>query len=121
MEKRESGDGSTIIQQLFKAFVNLLKEFPRNARQDFIYDDSTLKKISKADQTLKEFVEFNRAQPKAFPDEERLTIKECQSILSALMGEMPLSPEDEFLYDSDIHQRVERAREAVVKLGDLFS
>jgi predicted aconitase len=37
------------------------------------------------------------------------------------MEEMPLSPEDEFLYDSEIHQQVEKAREAVVKLGDLFS
>jgi hypothetical protein len=56
-----------------------------------------------------------------FPAEERQTIKECQSILSALMDEMPLSPEDEFLYDTQIHQQVERAREAVVKLGSLFS
>lgn len=120
MPDKVSSDAKNIIEKTFKTFVNLLKEFPKSASEDFVYDDSTLKKIGNAGQILKELDTIVQAQPSAFPAEERQTLKDCQDILSGLMEEMPLNSEDEFLYDLLIHQKVESAREIVVKLGDLF-
>ena len=121
MVDKKTTDSSEIIRNTFGAFVNLLKEFPRSAIEDFIYDESTLKKISKGNDALKALNSAVRDSKSEFSTEQLQTIKDCQTILSLLMEEMPLSPEDEFLYDSEIHQQVEKAREAVVKLGDLFS
>ncbi len=120
MSDNVSSEAKKIIKKTFKTFVNLLKEFPISASEDFVYDDSTLKKIGNAGQILKELVIFINAQPGVFPAEEWQTVKDCQAVLSGLMEEMPLNSEDEFLYDPLIHQKVEDARETVVKLGDLF-
>lgn len=121
MSDKVSSDTKKVIEKTFKTFVNLLKEFPISASEDFVYDDSTLKKIGNAGQALKELDTFVQVQPSVFPAEERQTVKDCQVVLSGLMDELPLGPEDEFLYDPLIHQKVEDARETVVKLGSMFS
>ena len=121
MPDKVSSDAKKIIEKTFKTFVNLLKEFPKSASEDFVYDDSTLKKIGNASQTLKELAAFVKAHKSDFPAEERQTVKDFQAILSGLMEEMPLNSEDEFLYDPLIHQKVGDARETIVKLGSLFS
>lgn len=121
MSDKVSSDAKKVIKKTFKTFVNLLKEFPKSASEDFVYDDSTLKKIGNAGQALKELAVFVKAHKSDFPAEERQTVKDCQTVLSRLMEEMPLNSEDEFLYDPLIHQKVEDARETIVKLGSLFS
>ena len=121
MSDKVSSDAKKVIKKTFKMFVNLLKEFPISASEDFVYDDSTLKKIGNAGQALNELAAFVKVHKSAFPAEERQTVKDCQTVLSGLMEEMPLSSEDEFLYDPLIHQKVEDARETIVKLGSMFS
>jgi hypothetical protein len=121
MVDNKSSDAAKVIKNTFEAFVNLLKEFPRSAGEDFIYDDSTLKKITRGNEALNALISQLKKSKSGFSADEKRALKEPQSTLSRLMEEMPLSPEDEFLYDSEIHQLVMESREAVVKLGNLFS
>lgn len=106
MTESNSADTHKKIAQSLKAFANLLKEFPKNPSDDFIYDESTIKKIGAAGDALpvlKEHFKKNRAD----------SIK----ILDKLMDELPKDASDEFLYDREIHLLVEKSREIVNRLS----
>lgn len=109
------------LNQVLATFSNLLKEFPKNAIDDFSYDDSTLKKISQAGDSLTETVGFFKKKSTAITKEDKARIKQSLKVLSLLMAELPKNPEDEFSYDRMIHQLVEDARETVAGLAQIFS
>ena len=113
-ESRES------LERFLKPFVNLLKEFPKNAADDFIYDDSTLKKIGHAVEALTHMTGNLSGGSNPFGDAGEL-VKESLGIFSRLLEELPKDSSDEFLYDRAIHTQVDVAREAVVNLYQLLA
>jgi hypothetical protein len=113
-EARES------LERFLKPFVNLLKEFPKDAVDDFIYDDSTLKKIGAASEELDRTSEVLKRGADHF-DEAGDLVREAIGIFSGLFEELPRDSADEFLYDRDIHNQVEAAREAVVNLYQMLA
>ena len=121
MSENISLDPKKIVNQSIKTFKNLLKEFPKNATDDFFYDDNTLQKIRDADKTLTEMVTFFNQQSSSLAEAERDTVKDALNKLSLLMEELPKDSADEFLYDRIFHNQVEDAREIILKLSRLFS
>lgn len=121
MAEKISARSLVSVEKVFKAFVNLLKEFPRSASYDFIYDESTLKKIKIAGQSLNELSAYLIEKPQAFKGDMKITIGESLDTLSKLMNELPRSSQDEFSYEPGIHQLVEAAREVIIKMGALFA
>jgi hypothetical protein len=120
MSEKISADATNIIKKTFKVFGNLLKEFPRSATEDFIYDENTIEKISNAEDTLKEMSGFIKKKSASLGKEEKNMVKDSFGILARLMDELPKDPSDEFLYDRVIHQLVEQARVVIVNLGQFF-
>jgi len=113
-------DAKQVISQTVKAFANLLKEFPKNATDDFIYDASTLKKIENAGQALTKMTTLLQQNKVSSVETENNSIKASHHTLSSLMDELPKNPADEFLYDRAIHKQVEDARETVAQLNRLI-
>ena len=109
-----------ILERFLKSFVNLLKEFPKNATDEFVYDDSTLKKIGNAADALNNMDGLFEGEANPF-GQEGGRVKESVALLSRLLDELPKNAADEFLYDRDIHQQVEEARDTIVKLYELVS
>ena len=109
-----------VIQQSIKTFNNLLKEFPKNAADDFIYDDSTINKIGLANESLKLMSKLTASPNNALEQNVLKVVKESIETISKLMKELPESSEDEFLYDRNSHQLVENARGSLTKLNSLF-
>ncbi|MCK5058962.1 MAG: hypothetical protein KAT34_20110 [Candidatus Aminicenantes bacterium] len=109
-----------IIHQSIKAFTNLLKEFPKNAAENFIYDGSTLEKIENAGKALTEMATLLHHKNNPFGEAEKNTLKESYKILTLLMDELPKDPADEFLYDRTIHHHVENARETIEQLNHII-
>jgi hypothetical protein len=101
-----------------KTFANLLKEFPKNPSDGFIYDESTLKKINQACDALHEVTELIRQKSSNLDEDGINKIAGSQKILAQLMDELPREAADEFLYDSTIHRLVEQAREIITMLSD---
>lgn len=101
-------DAKQVINQTITAFANLLKEFPKNATDDFIYDASTLRKIENAGKALTKMTTILQRN------------KASHHTLSSLMDELPKNPADEFLYDRAIHKLVEDARETITQLNRLL-
>jgi hypothetical protein len=114
-----SGNGAMDIEDFLgefsKTFRNLLKEFPKRATDDFIYDESTMTKIGKASEALAQLSALSGEKTAALQENER--IKKCHKILSQLMDELPKDPADEFAYDRTIHQLVEDARQTLADLA----
>ena len=106
--------------QLLKSFGNLLKEFPRQAADDFIYDESTLKKISRATTAMSDIQPYIDCEGESSADADLSAFRGGLVILSRLIVELPKDPADEFVYDREIHQMVEAARGTVGKLNLLF-
>lgn len=120
MSDNISLDAKKIINQSIKTFANLLKEFPKNAAEDFIYDESTLKKIGNVGDALTEMANLVKQKTTSLGETERNALKESHKILSLLMDELPGDPADEFLYDRMIHQQVVDARETIAKLSHII-
>lgn len=120
MSEKISADAINIIKKTFKVFGNLLKEFPRNAADDFIYDENTIEKIKNAQVTLTEMRGFIRKKSASLGKEEKSMVTDALKILGQLLDELPKDPADEFMYDRMIHQMVEQARVAIVNLGQFF-
>ena len=120
MSDKISSEAKNIFNRSVKIFANLLKEFPKNAADDFIYDDSTLKKIGDALKALKDMKTFFSKKGSSLGDEEN-TVKDSLKIFSLLMDELPKDPSDEFMYDRVIHHMVEDTRGAISKITQLFS
>lgn len=120
MSDNISLEATKIVNQSVKAFTNLLKEFPKNGADNFIYDESTLKKIASAAAALAEMARLVKQKTTSLGEPERDAVKESFATLSRLMAELPRKPADEFLYDRMIHQLVEDARETITKLSRLF-
>ena len=120
MPEKISADATNIIKKTFKVFGNLLKEFPRSAADDFIYDENTIEKINKAEETLKEMRGFFKKKSASLGKEEKNMVKDSLSILTQLMDELPKDPADEFMYDRMIHELVEQARVTIVNMGQFF-
>lgn len=114
-----SMDAKNFLDQVIKAFTNLLKEFPRNAAEDFVYDASTLEKIGKAGEILAKMAGFVKQDNSSLGGAEKKAVKESYNILSRLMDELPKDPADEFMYDRTIHRQVEDARESIVTLSGI--
>jgi hypothetical protein len=110
-----------ILNQTNKTFSNLLKEFPKNAGDDFIYDESTLEKISHANIALDNITPLADKILNDLGEKNQILVKDPIKSFSRLMAELPRDPADEFLYDRMVHQLVEAARETVVKLNRLIS
>ena len=121
MSDNISMKATNIFKRSIKTFTNLLKEFPKNAVEDFIYDDSTLKKIEAAGDALTDMTTFFKQEATHFKESERDTVKKALKILSQLMDELPKDSADEFMYDRMIHRMVEESRETITKLNHLFS
>lgn len=113
MPDNMSSQAEEIVSRSVKAFTNLLKEFPKDAADEFVYDESTLKKIGNAGDVLSEMA--------ALSETGSAPLKEPFKKLSQLMKELPKDASDEFLYDRDIHRHVEDAREATAKLNNIIS
>ena len=120
MAEKISSRSLVSLEKVFKSFVNLLKEFPKSASNDFIYDESTLKKVALANESLHELSVFLTEKSTAFEEEKKTTIHESLDILGKLMDELPRDSQDQFSYEPEIHQLVEDARETIVKLGALL-
>jgi len=101
-----------------KTFANLLKEFPKNASDGFIYDESTLKKINRACDALHHVTELIRQKSSSLDEGGTHKIDGSQKILAKLLDELPREAADEFLYDRTIHRLVEQSREIITKLSD---
>jgi hypothetical protein len=114
-------DMKQVIKQTVNAFANLLKEFPKNAAEDFIYDASTLSKIEDADNAVSEMATLFQQDKTSFGETETNRLKESYHLLTLLMDELPKDPTDEFLYDRTIHRQVENAREAVEQLSRIIA
>lgn len=114
-------DAGKIINHSIETFANLLKEFPKNAADSFVYDESTLKKIGSSGAALAKMAALLKRGKTSFGKIEKSTVEESYNILSRLMDEMPKSPADEFSYDRAIHLQVEEARQAIKKLSHLIS
>lgn len=108
-----SSEAKEIISRSVKAFTNLLKEFPKEEAGDFVYDESTLKKIGNAADILSEMAALSEASSEP--------LKESFKKLSQLLDELPKDSSDEFLYDREIHRQVEEARDTIVKLNQIIS
>ena len=119
MSENGSSHVKDLLGEFSKTFKNLLKEFPKTAVDDFIYDDSTMKKIAKASASMLELYFLFGKKTTAFVDIER--IKESHAILSQLMDEVPKDPADDFAYDRAIHQMVEDARHTLAELDNMAS
>ncbi|MCK4762134.1 MAG: hypothetical protein KAW12_08045 [Candidatus Aminicenantes bacterium] len=119
MSDNISQDEKKIIKQSINAFTKLLKEFPKNAAGDFIYDGSTLTKIGNAGDALTGMTALLSKEETSLEETEKNMLKESYSVLSRLMAEMPKKSTDDFSYDRAIHQLVEKAREAVKKLNHI--
>ena len=102
-----------IISRSIQAFTNLLKEFPRDAADEFVYDESTLLKIGDVGDVLAEMAKLTKTGS--------APLKESFKVLSGLMDELPKEASDEFLYDREIHRQVEDARAAIEKLSTIIS
>jgi hypothetical protein len=120
MAEDVSLNATEVVSQSIKTFSNLLKEFPKSAADDFIYDDSTLEKIASAEEALGGMAAFLKGKTSHLSKEDKAVLKGAHDILSKLMAELPRDAADEFLYDRLIHQQVEGARQAIVTLSDLF-
>lgn len=120
MVDQKSSGSSVIIKETFKVFVNLLKEFPKNSTGEFIYDDATIKKIKQAAIALADLDTLSGKKSAALKKGDRMIVEESVRVLSGLLAELPKKSSDEFLYDRLIHQKVEKAREVIVRLGSLF-
>ena len=101
-----------------KTFANLLKEFPKNSLDGFIYDESTLKKIKHACGALSDVTKLISQKSSKLGEDGTNKIAGSQKILAQLMDELPRDADDEFSYDSTIHQIIEQSREIIAKLGD---
>ncbi len=112
-------DAGKIINQSIETFANLLKEFPKNAADSFIYDGSTLKKIGSAAAALSEMTALLERGMPSFTAQDKNMVEESHDILARLMDELPRSPVDEFSYERTIHRRVADARQAIEKLKNL--
>lgn len=119
MAEQKSSGSTGIIKETFKVFVNLLKEFPKNFTGDFIYDDATIKKIKRAVEALREMDMLAKKGSTGLGKKAQEIVKESVGVLSRLLNELPRKSTDEFLYDRLIHQKVEEAREVIVKMGGL--
>lgn len=119
MSENGSLEIKDFLVEFNKTFNNLLKEFPKTAADDFIYDGSTIKKIGKASVALAELSTRFEKKDTAIPNIKR--IKESHESLSQLMDELPRAPADDFSYDRSIHQLVERARQILAELTGLYS
>jgi len=113
-------DAKQVINQTVTAFANLLKEFPKNAAEDFVYDESTLRKIGNAGQALTKMTTMLQQDKTSSVETENNSIEAFHHTLSSLLGELPKNPADEFLYDRAIHKQVEDARETVEQLNRLI-
>jgi len=109
-------DAKRVINRSVNVFKNLLKEFPKNAADDFIYDESTLGKINDAAGVLTEMAALIAKKATAGESEQGI-IKKSHKTLTLLMEELPRDPADEFLYDRNIHRQVESARETIEQLS----
>jgi hypothetical protein len=106
MTENNSPDSNAKVAQALKSFSNLLKEFPKNPSEDFIYDGSTIDKITAAGEALPRL-------KKHFKKNKGEMVK----ILDALMEELPKDSSDEFLYDREIHHLVVKSRKIIQKLS----
>jgi hypothetical protein len=105
-----------IFDQFTTTFANLLKEFPKNPAEDFIYDGSTLKKISHAANAWTDITTLLKQRPDSLEENHRARIDKSFKTFNQLMEELPRDPADEFLYDRVIHQLVVKARETIDQL-----
>ena len=101
-----------------KTFANLLKEFPKNASDGFIYDESTLKKVNRACDALHHVTELIKQKSSSLGEGGTHKIAGSQKILAQFLDELPREAADEFLYDRTIHRLVEQSREIITKLSD---
>lgn len=120
MADQESSGATRVIKETFRAFVNLLKEFPKSSAGDFIYDDATIRKIKLARDALSAMDTLTGKQSPALGKEKKKVVNESVRVLSGLLSELPGRSTDEFSYDREIHLKVKEAREAIVRLGGLF-
>lgn len=120
MPGKISLEATKCINHVMATFSNLLKEFPKNATEDFSYDDSTLNKISQSGDALTETISFFKKKSTAITKENKARINKSLKVFSLLMAELPKNPEDEFSYDRMIHQLVEDARETVAELAEII-
>jgi len=121
MANNLSSEEKLSFNQSIQTFSNLFKEFPKKATEDFIYDESTLKKIGDAEDALNEITSLINQISKDLEEQLSNEVKQSLKILSQLMEELPKDAADEFLYDRLIHRQVEDSRETIAKLGALFS
>ena len=105
-----------VFEQFTATFANLLKEFPKNPAEDFIYDESTLKKIGSAANDWANITNLLKKQPASFEEIHRTKLRDSHKTFSQLMEELPRDASDEFLYDPVIHQLVAKARETIEQL-----
>lgn len=117
MSDKGTVDVKDFLGECSRTFKNLLKEFPRKATDDFIYDESTMTKIGKASEALAELSAMFGEITVSHQESER--IKESHKILGQLMAELPKDPADDFAYDRFIHQLVEDARLALADLDNM--
>ncbi len=119
MSENNLSENSKKISPSIKTFTNLLKEFPKNAAENFSYDISTLKKIKKAGTALIELT--NIVEQNTFSQEkmEGNMEKGALKILSQLLEELPKDSSDEFRYDETIYRKVEAARHSIENLSKL--
>jgi hypothetical protein len=109
------------VKRLLKVFANLLKEFPKRGTEEFIYDESTLKKIENCRDAMTEMATLLNKKTTSLDHTDKNAVKESLIKLSSLIDELPTDPADEFLYDRSVHKMVEYAREAIANLGHIFA
>ncbi len=121
MVDKISTDTKKVIGHSIKSFGNLLKEFPKIATDNFVYDDSTLKKIGDASNSLNQWNNQLERIANQLDDKTKDEVKVSLNVLTQLMDELPKNSNDEFWYDRTIHQMVEDARETIYKLDQIIS
>lgn len=115
-----SQEKKEIIDQAINTYAKLLKEFPKNAAEDFIYDSSTLAKIGRAGDALNKMASLLKGQQTSPDETGKDTLRDAHDVLSRLMAELPKNPVDDFSYDRAVHQLVEDARETLEKLSRII-
>jgi len=117
--ERANLDVKAIVEESLRTFTNLLKEFPRQATDEFVYDASTLKKIDRAAAALTQMAGLCTPDSTSIGGAQADIVRESHAVLSRLMSELPRAAADEFLYDRRIHRLVEDARMTLVRLNAL--
>ncbi len=112
-----SVDAQKLMKRTIKAFTNLLKEFPKNADDNFVYDESTLEKIGTAGVALDGLASLLNRESHYLGEAEKKIISGYHQKLDKFIKELPQDPSDEFSYHPEFHDITEEARETVEKLS----